>query len=149
MQPRLLLSYLFSLALLAGIVAFIDVKQVLESVLAFGLLPSLAFMAVYGFNFFFRAIKWKYILKPFADVSLSDSYHFMMLGFFSNNLLPARIWEIIRAYALSKKYPIGKVKAFSTVVVDRVTDGTTLIGLFLVVFALAEKIPAGFQQLVV
>jgi len=148
MRLRLAASYAFSLALLLALLLLVDLRQVAGQVVAFGVLPSLIYIALYASNFFFRAVKWKYILKPFANVRLADSYHIMMLGFFANNLLPARIGEVIRAYALSKKYGIGKVKSFATVVVDRVTDGAALIGLLALAFAFSERIPAAFEQLV-
>ena len=148
MQWKRFLPYLLSFLLLAAIIRFIDVNAVWSQATAFGVIPSLLFMALYAANFFFRAVKWKYLLKPFADVKLSDSYHYTMVGFFANNLLPARIGELIRAYALSRKTGLGKAKCFATVIVDRVTDGTALIGLFALAFLLSEKVPEGVDKLV-
>src|SRR3989338_3861334 len=134
MNAKVIAAYVFSAALLAALLYFVDLGEVWRQAASFGAIPSLVFMAIYAANFFFRAVKWKYLLKPFAEVSLSDSYHFTMIGFFANNLLPARIGELVRAYALSKKTGLCKVKSFATVIVDRVTDGTALIGLFAVLF---------------
>src|SRR3989338_4075067 len=149
MNAKVIAAYVFSAALLAALLYFVDLGEVWRQAASFGAIPSLVFMAIYAANFFFRAVKWKYLLKPFAEVSLSDSYHFTMIGFFANNLLPARIGELVRAYALSKKTGLGKVKSFATVIVDRVTDGTALIGLFALAFFLSERVPEGVDQLVV
>jgi len=50
----------------------------------------------------------------------------------ANNLLPARLGELIRAYILGERYGVGKVQALGTVAVERVTDGLTLVGLLAV-----------------
>ena len=59
----------------------------------------------------------------------------------ANNVLPARVGEFARAYALSRLEPITASAAFGTLVVERFMDGVILL-LFLVVPVLTPGFPA-------
>ena len=43
-----------------------------------------------------RAIRWKLLLKPVADVSLGETYSALLVGYLANNILPARLGELVR-----------------------------------------------------
>ena len=53
-----------------------------------------------------------------------------MIGFMANNLLPARIGEVVRAISLSKKHQLSKSSVFATVVAERVFDSLGLLTVF-------------------
>ena len=78
-------------------------------------------------GFAIRAARWKVFLKPvLADPSYESRFGSTCIGFMANNLLPARVGEFARAYALSKIQPISASAAFGSLVVERVFDGLTL-----------------------
>lgn len=79
-----------------------------------------------------RSLRWGLILRPVAPLSLRALYPVLVIGYMANNLLPARLGELIRAYILGERYGVGKVQALGTVAVERVTDGLTLVGLLAV-----------------
>jgi uncharacterized protein (TIRG00374 family) len=56
-----------------------------------------------------------------------------MIGFMANNVLPARIGEFVRAYAIGKKENLSKSLSFATIVVERILDGFTLLAFLLVI----------------
>src|SRR4029079_13047927 len=58
------------------------------------------------------------------------------VGFAANNLIPARVGEIVRAVVCGKRarLPVGAV--FATLVVERVLDGLVTVGLLFTVMAL-------------
>ena len=68
-----------------------------------------------------------------------------MVGYMANNLLPARLGEIVRAYYLSIRESVRTTTAIATILAERVFDGITLITLlflsliFLPVNQLADK----------
>ncbi len=76
-----------------------------------------------------RAYRWQIILKPTKPVAFKSAYPIMMIGFMANNLLPARIGEFVRAYTLGARENISKSLSLGTIVLERVCDGLTLIGL--------------------
>jgi len=53
-----------------------------------------------------------------------------MIGFMANNLLPFRLGEFVRAWALGRRESLSKTTVFATVVVERVVDMITLLAIF-------------------
>lgn len=64
-------------------------------------------------------------------VRFRDTFVALLIGLFMNNVLPARIGEVARAYVLSKRRALPFTYCFSTVLVDRFFD---LAGLLLLTF---------------
>ncbi|NCB46818.1 flippase-like domain-containing protein [bacterium] len=75
-----------------------------------------------------RGIRWKIILYN-HPMSLKHSYFATVLGYFFNNILPARAGEFIKAYYLKKKNIAPAGEAFGTVVFERFLDGVITLGL--------------------
>ncbi|MEN6617309.1 MAG: lysylphosphatidylglycerol synthase transmembrane domain-containing protein [Syntrophorhabdus sp.] len=80
-----------------------------------------------------------------------DSFVSLIIGLFVNNVLPARIGELARGYAMSKRRGIPFAYAVSTVFIDRVLD---LLGLLTITFvffpsqALPDSVSKGLYFLV-
>jgi len=138
MQKKVIFSWILSLILVATILSIIDVEKVIQGILKIGLINFVFLSALYSVSFLFRALRWKSILHPMTKISLKDSFLITNTGFFVNALLPARTGEIARAYLLSKKKNLGKIKSFSTVLLDRIIDGLTLFLFFIFAVFLIE-----------
>ena len=80
-------------------------------------------------DYAFRAWRWGIILKPAAGqkISLRVLFQVLLLGFDANNILPARAGEVWRMWGLSQRTTVRKTIALSTLVVERVFDGFTLV----------------------
>ena len=92
----------------------------------------LAAIAVATAGFLIRALRWKVLLQPVrADTTLGNRFAAVNIGFMANNLLPARVGEFARAYALSRVEPISMSAALGSLVVERVLDALVLIGILL------------------
>ncbi len=148
MKKEIIFSYLFSLILIALIFSVIDLNQVLKEISKIGLQNFLFLILLYSLVFVFRGLRWKYVVRPLTKISFKESFFITNTGFFVNALLPARAGEIARAYILSKKKSIGKIKSFSTVMVDRIIDGLTLFGFFAVSLFFIE-IPKEFKSIII
>ncbi|RLC07525.1 MAG: UPF0104 family protein, partial [Deltaproteobacteria bacterium] len=48
--------------------------------------------------YWFRAIRWRYMLIPIKPIQNSQLFTITMIGFMVNNVLPLRIGEVVRAY---------------------------------------------------
>jgi uncharacterized protein (TIRG00374 family) len=82
-----------------------------------------------------RALRWKVLLEPVQPgTRFGHRFAAVNIGFMANNLLPARVGEFARAYALSRVTPATASGAFGTLVVERFLDA--MIILSLTVFAL-------------
>jgi uncharacterized protein (TIRG00374 family) len=89
-----------------------------------------------------RAMRWKVLLAPVkGDTTLRSRFASVSIGFMANNLLPARVGEFARAYAISRMEPISAGAALGSLVVERFMDGVVLL-LLLAVPVLTPGFPA-------
>lgn len=80
-------------------------------------------------GYLLRTLRWRVILWPVQRVSWRTLFGILMLGFAANNILPARVGEVVRAYSLGRKTGAPVSAGFATIVVERVFDGLTLLAL--------------------
>jgi glycosyltransferase 2 family protein len=89
------------------------------------LLPALG---LYFAGVLVRAFRWRILLRPIVpDIGLSSTFKIVVIGYMANNVLPARIGELVRAYALSRRTGVRKTSTLATIFVERVFDGLTMI----------------------
>jgi uncharacterized protein (TIRG00374 family) len=78
-----------------------------------------------------RARRWRPILHPVApDLPFGPLWRATAIGMMANNLLPLRIGELVRAYALSKEDTQPRVPfsaGFASLFVDRVFDAVIVL----------------------
>jgi glycosyltransferase 2 family protein len=86
--------------------------------------------------FWIRAWRWRGILEPVASVPFRSRFAAVTIGFMGNNLLPARIGEFLRAYALSRLEPVPIVASFASLVIERLFDGVIVIALLFIAMSL-------------
>jgi uncharacterized protein (TIRG00374 family) len=75
---------------------------------------------------YFRATRWRFLLRSFADVPRRRVLAVSWIGFAAILLMPFRIGEIVRPYMLREKGKISMSAATGTVVAERVVDGLFL-----------------------
>lgn len=100
-------------------------------------LPVLGLVYLIGFPI--RGLRWQLMLREVTPITMSRSTAIISIGFCANNLLPARLGELIRAIVLAKAERIRKITALTSIGVERICDGLSLV----FVFALTSVI--GFQ----
>ena len=83
---------------------------------------------------FLSALKWSKISGN--NIKVGQTFVALIIGLFVNNVMPARIGEIVKAYVLSKKTGVSFTYGISTVLVDRFFD---LIGLLMLTFIFFPK----------
>jgi uncharacterized protein (TIRG00374 family) len=78
-------------------------------------------------SFLIRAWRWRVLLAPgWPGTSLDARFGSVCIGFAVNNLLPARLGEFTRAYALSRSTTVPLSAAIASLVVERILDGVVL-----------------------
>jgi glycosyltransferase 2 family protein len=75
---------------------------------------------------YFRAVRWRYLLRSFADVPRRRVLAVSWIGFAAILLMPFRIGEIVRPYMLREKGKVSMSSATGTVMAERVVDGLFL-----------------------
>ena len=88
------------------------------------LLPGLLFYLV---GVLFRSLRWRYLLKPIGTFSPLRLFPLIVIGFLVNNVLPARLGIVARAYILGEREGVSKMATAGTIVVEQVFDGVTLL----------------------
>lgn len=70
----------------------------------------------------FRALRWQRLLRPIASVRYRPMLGYLLIGYLANNILPARLGELVRSHYLGDREGISRAAALGTVVVERVVD---------------------------
>lgn len=98
--------------------------------------------------FWIRAWRWRAILSPIADTPFRSRFAAVTIGFMGNNLLPARVGEFMRAYALSRSEAVPIVSSFASLVIERIFDGILVIVLLFGAMAMPDFPPfSGTQEI--
>lgn len=87
-----------------------------------------------------RTVRWREILATETPLGLPRLGRVLVIGFASNNVLPARLGELVRAMLLQRHSGVRKSFAIATIVLERMADGLTLL-LVLVVLSAADLVP--------
>jgi len=98
-----------------------------------------------------RTWRWHYLLRPLKPVPLGQLFPVVCIGYFGNNVYPARAGEVIRAFVLRRNEGISVSASLATIIIERVFDG--LVMLVFVFFALpfvgADHIPPIYRTTVI
>jgi glycosyltransferase 2 family protein len=92
-----------------------------------------------------RTLRWGRILRPIRALRFRVLLPVVFIGFMANNLLPARIGELVRAYALGQKTTLSKSLGLATILLERLFDGITLVAV-LGLIALLYPLPDWARQ---
>ena len=91
------------------------------------------------FSVWVRALRWQILLLPMSRVHVSAAFSSTMIGYFGNSVLPLRLGEFMRAYAIrEKEASLTVASAFGTIVVERLLDMTGTLILVILFFSLYE-----------
>jgi uncharacterized protein (TIRG00374 family) len=123
------IGILISIACLYLVLRSVDLGQTLS------LLGSarLAWLGLAGLgvvaDLVFRALRWQCLIAPIHPVRLRRLGGYMMVGYLANNVLPARLGELVRSHYLGDREGISRSATLGTVVVERVVDTVILVGI--------------------
>lgn len=84
-------------------------------------------------SYLLRARRWQ-VLFPERAIDYPNAVRVLFLGFFMNNVLPARTGELVRAHAGARVTGLTRTLVLATVASERLADGLVISILF-VVFA--------------
>jgi glycosyltransferase 2 family protein len=109
-------------------------------------MPPCAALTLIGF--WLRSLRWRYLLHSVRPIPQSILFPATMIGFLANNVLPARLGELVRAHVVGRRAEISRSSALASIVVERIFDLFTLLALFVVV-VLISKFPGGLDKLAI
>lgn len=76
-----------------------------------------------------RAVRWQRLLAPVAPVAFGPVLGYLLVGYLANNVLPARLGELVRCHLLGDREGISRATALGTVVVERVVDVAVVVAI--------------------
>jgi len=82
-------------------------------------------------TFFFRALRWTWILRPVARVRFLPAFRATAAGFAANNL-PGKVGEILRPALLARSEKLPFSPLLASVALERVFDGASVISYLLI-----------------
>jgi uncharacterized protein (TIRG00374 family) len=138
---RFLLGTAVSLVFLLLFFLIVDVGEMSQALATAKYRFILPAIALYFVALFFRSLRWQFLLTPVSRIPVARLFPVVTVGYMANNLLPARLGEIARAYYLERREGLSTSTGLATVVVERIYDGLTL--LFLVALAVPFLIFGG------
>jgi len=103
------------------------------------LFPALVAVFLTCLSYVLRAERWQHLF-PSRKVSYFAAYRVLILGFFMNNVLPARAGEFVRAHFGARELHEKRTLVLATIASERLADGVTLSFLFIAfAFGLADS----------
>lgn len=136
-QPRTLLSFALAAAIIALVVTRlnIDPAAVWRTIRAANPVFLLLAFAVYYSSFPVRALRWRTMLRNAGyDAAhgvplpgLSGLTEMVVLSWFANTLLPAKLGDVYRGYLFQKATGVAFTRSVGTILAERLLD---IFGLF-------------------
>jgi uncharacterized protein (TIRG00374 family) len=102
----------------------------------------------------FRAMRWSYLLRPVLPVTLGPQssapqhlttrqlFPIVVIGYMGNNIYPARIGELLRAYVLRRDHGVAISSSVSTILIERIVDGIVMVAFVLIGLQVAPNVSA-------
>jgi uncharacterized protein (TIRG00374 family) len=76
-----------------------------------------------------RALRWQLLLAPIARIAYTHTLSYLLVGYLANNVLPARLGELVRSHYAGDREGISRSTALGTIVVERVVDLVTIVAI--------------------
>ena len=105
----------------------INLTEIATSLAEANYLYTAPAVGIYFVAVYFRAIRWRFLLLPLASLPVNRLYPVVVIGYMANNVMPARLGELVRSYYLARREKVSGSSALATIAIERVYDGVTLL----------------------
>lgn len=138
MKRHAIIGLVISLAALAWVLRGVDFARLWELAKGVNPLYVLAVNALLALSFWVRSLRWQVLLHPVGHYGLGPLMSANLIGFMANDVLPARLGELVRTYAASRLTGAPMAGVLGTIVVERVLDGLTLVMVLFITLLFAD-----------
>ena len=143
---RFLIRTGVSLALLGFLVWRIDLAQAGRALRDADYVFVIPGLVVFGIAKLLVAQRWQLMIAKFADVPLSHLFGVLLVSNLANNVVPARVGDLIRVQVPAQRYDVSRGRLAATVfATESLLDGVAFAGIGLIGLALIdiEGFPTG------
>jgi len=97
-------------------------------------------IGAYYFAFAVRSLRWQLLLRNAGEHCLyTPLFETLTASFFVNCVVPAKMGDLYRAYLLRTRQGVGAMKAFGTIITERLIDLFVLMALLVTAGALTYR----------
>ncbi|HEX5014697.1 MAG TPA: lysylphosphatidylglycerol synthase transmembrane domain-containing protein [Candidatus Limnocylindrales bacterium] len=82
-----------------------------------------------GLDLSARSLRWQRLLAPIAHVPYLHTVQYLLVGYLANNVLPARLGELVRSHYAGDREGISRSTTLGTIVVERVIDLAAVVSI--------------------
>jgi hypothetical protein len=126
---RAVLGSAVSIVALALVLRSVDVERTAE-VLRAAAPTWIALVAAFiTADVLVRAVRWRRLLAPIRSVAYRPMLGYLLVGYLANNVLPARLGELVRSHYLGDREGMSRTTTLGTVVVERVVDTAVVVAI--------------------
>lgn len=126
---RALLGSVISIVALALVLRSVDLGRTVDVIRA----ASPAWLALVagsiGIDVLIRTVRWQRLLAPIRAVAFGHVLGYLLIGYLANNVLPARLGELVRSHYLGDREGMSRSATLGTVVVERVVDTAVVVAI--------------------
>lgn len=126
---RAAIGIAISFGAIAVVVHSVDVPEavaVLRTADPAWILAVLGFIAL---DVVVRAIRWQRLVAPIRLIAFPRMLAYLLIGYLANNVLPARLGELVRSHYLGDREGLSRTTALGTVVVERIVDTAVVVSI--------------------
>ena len=123
---RQVLGYLIALACLIWVFHGIHAERLLQQVksIHWGWIILAVFFDT--FSYYAQGLRWELLLRPRGKISTLKTTQAIYIGLFTNEIVPLRAGELVRAYLVSRWIPTGFFSVIPSMITERLSDGIWL-----------------------
>ncbi len=138
-ERRLIIRIAVSVALLALLLWRIDLEQAARALRYANYFYVIPGLALFGIAKLLVAQRWRVMMSTFADLPLPPLFGILLVSNLANNIVPARIGDLIRVQVPAQRYDISRARLAATVfATESLLDGLCFAVLGLIGLALID-----------
>ena len=118
------IGWAISAFFLALVFSKVEWNSFFESLKQLNPVAPLVLALIYLFGFLLRGVRSKLLLP---GIGWREAFGGVFIGYAANNVLPARLGEVVRAHVVGKSAGIKRTTTFSSVLVERIFDGSAIV----------------------
>ncbi len=139
LEPRLILRVVISVALLGFLVWRIDLEAAARALRDADYAYVVPALALFGIAKLLVAQRWRLMMSKFAQLPLMPLFGILLVSNLANNVVPARIGDLIRVQVPAQRYDVSRARTAATVfATESLLDGIAFAGLGLIGLALID-----------
>ncbi len=119
----------------------VDFNALLESIKNLNITLVIIHVFIVGSVLSLRAIRWSFFIPVDKKIRKRSIIAATYIGYMANNVLPAKLGEVVRTYVLAEKEDIKKSTIFASVVSERLADLITSVVMLSLAVLFVKNIP--------